>query len=133
MNNRVKLMIIGIMIIVIMRLGNSSPSEVRGGCWDVSSWLGSTLTSQDARPCLGPPCPEGFLCQPQDWQMGNSPAPSWMELVPNSLGGGASRCGKLDICPLVCQESQALCPARDLVLPLPREEIGKNENVESMR
>lgn len=74
-------------MIVIMRLGNSSPSEVRGGCWDVSSWLGGTLTSQDARPCLRPPCPEGFLWQPQDWQASNSSVPSWTEPVPKSLGG----------------------------------------------
>ena len=80
-------MIIGVMIIVIMSLGNSSPSEVGGGCWDGGSWLGSTLTSQDARPCLGPPCHEGFLCQPQDWQAGNSSAPSWVEPFPKSLRG----------------------------------------------
>ena len=43
--------------------------------------VGSILISQDTRPCRGPPCPEGFLCQPQDWQVGNvshSP-PGWSQ------------------------------------------------------
>lgn len=74
---------------------------------------------------MGPLALRGFCANPRTGRWVTSPTPFLGGASPQEPGRGASRCGELDIGPLVCQEPQALCQPRVLVPKVPAIALGR--------